>query len=225
MILRFLAAFLLLAPAFVAAKAPASAAGVVSSADPRAAEAGESMLRQGGTATDAALATLTALTVVEPQSSGIGGGGFLLHSSPDGTVTSIDGRETAPFAADPARFLGPDGNPRPFGEVVPGGLSVGVPGNVALVDVQLALGSSGLDVSALIQARWTNTLIVFVTGNPKTLPCDFAGAHGVVAKPFSRNGLKSALHYIEEGVAAPPPACRAPDSFKPAPSIIGLWGC
>lgn len=97
--------------------------------------------------------------------------------------------------------------------------------DVALVDIQLALGSSGLDVSALIQARWANTVIVFVTANPKKLPCDYAGAHGVIAKPFSRNGMKSALHYLEEGMAAPPPTSRAPDSFKPAPSIVGLWGC
>ena len=169
MILRLLAALLVLAPAVAAAREPASTAGVVSAADPRAAEAGAAMLRRGGSATDAALATLLALGVVEPQSSGIGGGGFLVHSDPDGTVTSIDGRETAPFAADPARFLGPDGQPRPFGEVVPGGLSVGVPGNVALMKLAhdrwgtlpwaalfepaIALARDGFTVNATLEQR------------------------------------------------------------------------
>src|SRR5690606_13285634 len=117
----------------VPAQAPQAAAkGVVSAADPRAAEAGAAMLRQGGSATDAAIATMLALTVVEPQSSGIGGGGFLLHHSADGAIETLDGRETAPAAATPEWFLGEDGRPRPFMEAVLSGLSVGVPGNVRL---------------------------------------------------------------------------------------------
>src|SRR5688500_15629269 len=68
-------------------------AGNVSAADPRAEEAGLAMLRQGGNATDAAIAVMLALTVVEPQSSGIGGGGFLVRGTPDGTVDTYDGRE------------------------------------------------------------------------------------------------------------------------------------
>ena len=106
--------------------------GVVSAADPRAAEAGAEMLRQGGSATDAAIAAMLALTVVEPQSSGIGGGGFLLHHSAEGEIETLDGRETAPSAATPEWFLGDDGRPRPFMEAVLSGLSVGVPGNVRL---------------------------------------------------------------------------------------------
>jgi gamma-glutamyltranspeptidase/glutathione hydrolase len=111
---------------------PAEAAGVVSAADPRAAEAGAAMLRKGGSATDAAIATMIALTVVEPQSSGIGGGGFYVHGGADGTIETIDGRETAPMAASPAWFLGDDGKPRPFMQAVLSGLSVGVPGNIRL---------------------------------------------------------------------------------------------
>ena len=80
----------------------AEAKGVVSAADPRAAEAGAAMLRQGGSATDAAIATMLALTVVEPQSSGIGGGGFLLRGTADGAIETIDGRETAPARRRPA---------------------------------------------------------------------------------------------------------------------------
>jgi gamma-glutamyltranspeptidase / glutathione hydrolase len=119
------------APAPIAA----GAAGAVSAADPRAAEAGAQILREGGSAADAAFATMLALTVVEPQSSGIGGGGFLLyHDQASGRLSSYDGRETAPHAATPAYFLGPDGQPRQVGEAIPGGLSVGVPGNIRLME-------------------------------------------------------------------------------------------
>lgn len=106
--------------------------GTVASADPRATAAGEEMLRQGGSATDAAIATMIALTVVEPQSSGIGGGGFIVRGEPDGTVTSYDGRETAPAAATPDWFLGNDGKPLPGREAVLSGLSIGVPGNIGV---------------------------------------------------------------------------------------------
>lgn len=106
--------------------------GAVSAADPRAEEAGMEMLAQGGNAVDAAIATMLALTVVEPQSSGIGGGGFLVRGTPGGVVESFDGREKAPAGADPRWFLKEDGTLPPFGESVRSGLSVGVPGNIAL---------------------------------------------------------------------------------------------
>ena len=111
---------------------PVSAPGVVSAADPRAADAGATMLRQGGTATDAALATLLALTVVEPQSSGIGGGGFLVTSDARGTVSSFDGREQAPMAAGGDWFFR-DGQPLSTAQAIPGGKSVGVPGNIRMM--------------------------------------------------------------------------------------------
>ncbi|MDE2404947.1 MAG: gamma-glutamyltransferase [Sphingomonadales bacterium] len=107
-------------------------AGMVSAADPRAAEAGVAMLRQGGNAIDAAFATLLALNVVEPQSSGIGGGGFLVLDDGHGNLLSFDGRETAPAAATGQWFY-VDGKPLPVPEAIPGGRSVGVPGNVALM--------------------------------------------------------------------------------------------
>ena len=109
------------------------AAGAVSSADPRASAAGEAILAQGGSATDAAIAVMLALTVVEPQSSGIGGGGFLIRADgTDGTLSTIDGRETAPAAATPQRFLDSAGKILPRETRVFSGLSVGVPGNIAL---------------------------------------------------------------------------------------------
>ena len=105
--------------------------GMVSAADPRAAAAGAEILRKGGSATDAAIATMLALTVVEPQSSGIGGGGFYVHSDAAGHIDTINGREKAPAAATPDWFL-VNGQPRAFSDAQPGGLSTGVPGNVAL---------------------------------------------------------------------------------------------
>lgn len=120
---------LLLAPALAWAKG-----GVVSAADPRAAEAGRQILREGGSATDAALAMMLALTVVEPQSSGIGGGGFLIvHQPGKRDPYTVDGRETAPASATPALFTGADGKSMGFRQAVPGGRSVGVPGNMALM--------------------------------------------------------------------------------------------
>jgi gamma-glutamyltranspeptidase / glutathione hydrolase len=107
--------------------------GVTSSADPRATQAGMEMLRQGGTAADAAMAMMLALTVVEPQSSGIGGGGFLVYQDSGGSLNTLNGRETAPDAATPDRFMGADGKSMPFIKAFPGGKSVGVPGNMALM--------------------------------------------------------------------------------------------
>lgn len=129
MLTRFLAFILLITP--VCANA---GQGIVSAANPLAAEAGQEILREGGNATDAAMAVMIALTVVEPQSSGIGGGGFLLHhDGKTGQIATLDGRETAPAGGRPNRFLTPDGKPMPFMQAVPGGLSVGVPGNIALM--------------------------------------------------------------------------------------------
>ncbi|MFN4039472.1 MAG: gamma-glutamyltransferase [Erythrobacter sp.] len=109
------------------------AAGAVSSADPRATAAGEAILAQGGSAVDAAIAVMLALTVVEPQSSGIGGGGFLVRADgASGTLVTYDGRETAPAAATPTRFLDETGQLLDRDARVFSGLSVGVPGNIAL---------------------------------------------------------------------------------------------
>lgn len=117
-------------PASTAATAPA----VATAADPLATAAGAELLRAGGTAADAALAMMIALTVVEPQSSGLGGGGFLVwYDAATGATVSIDGRERAPAAALPTRFLLPDGTPMGFARAVPGGYSVGVPGTLALI--------------------------------------------------------------------------------------------
>jgi gamma-glutamyltranspeptidase/glutathione hydrolase len=117
-----------------ATAARAAAPGMVSAADPRAAAAGREILDAGGSAADAALATLLALNVVEPQSSGIGGGGFLVyHDEKRDRTTTFDGREEAPSAAGPQWFFGPDGKPLGHEAAVPGGRSVGVPGNIRMM--------------------------------------------------------------------------------------------
>jgi gamma-glutamyltranspeptidase/glutathione hydrolase len=105
---------------------------MVVAANPLAAEAGLKMLRKGGSAIDAAIATQMVLNLVEPQSSGIGGGAFLLYwDKADKKLTSIDGRETAPQAATPDLFLDKDGKPLPREQAMESGLSVGTPGVLA----------------------------------------------------------------------------------------------
>lgn len=94
---------------------------------------------------------------------------------------------------------------------------------IAFVDVQLAKGTSGLDVARFIGRRWPDTIIVFVTANPLNIPRDFAGAHGVIAKPFSRSGLISAMHYLAESVIDPPPASTAPASFVASDAFASAW--
>ena len=115
----FLAASLLLAlalPASAAAPPPAEPFAkrhMISAANPHASEAGRQMLRQGGSAVDAAIAAQLVLTLVEPESSGIGGGAFMMLYDPKSkTVTSFDGRETAPASATPGMFLDASGKPR-----------------------------------------------------------------------------------------------------------------
>jgi gamma-glutamyltranspeptidase/glutathione hydrolase len=106
----------------------------VAAANPLATDAGYQILKAGGSAIDAAIAVQMVLTLVEPQSSGIGGGAFLLHH--DGkAVEAFDGRETAPAAADEKLFLKADGKPMAFYEGVVGGRSVGTPGTVRMLEM------------------------------------------------------------------------------------------
>ncbi len=103
---------------------------------PLATQAALDVLRKGGSALDAAIAAHMVLTLVEPQSAGIGGGAFLLHySAKDGKVEAYDGREWAPASAKADMFMDADGKPRPFNEVRLGGLSVGVPGVLAMLEL------------------------------------------------------------------------------------------
>lgn len=116
-----------------AAGAPLHPAGVAA-AHPLAVHAGVEILRAGGSAVDAAVAVQATLGLVEPQSSGLGGGAFLLHYDAAGdTVTAYDGRETAPAGATPDMFLGADGKPLGYGAAVTSGRSTGAPGAIAML--------------------------------------------------------------------------------------------
>ncbi len=106
----------------------------VAAANPLATDAGNQVLKAGGSAVDAAIAVQMVLTLVEPQSSGIAGGTFLMHWN-GRAVEAFDGRETAPAAATENLFLKPDGKPMTFYEGVIGGRSVGTPGTLRMLEM------------------------------------------------------------------------------------------
>ncbi len=106
----------------------------VIAANPLAARAGQDVLKRGGSAIDAAIAVQAMLSLVEPQSSGLGGGAFLTYlDGATGKLTIYDGRETAPAQASPTMFLGPDGKPLGYRDAVTSGRATGVPGAVAML--------------------------------------------------------------------------------------------
>jgi gamma-glutamyltranspeptidase/glutathione hydrolase len=177
------AAFLLAGPVEARKPLPPSDPGMVSAADPRAAAAGVEILRQGGSATDAAIATMLALNVVEPQSAGIGGGAFFVrHDARSGATTTIDGREAAPRAADPHWFYRADGTPLSHEEAVPGGRSVGVPGTLKAMAMAHASGGR-LPWAALFQ------------------PAIRIAREGWVLSPRFANLLRSYSSFIDAGAA------------------------
>lgn len=115
---------------------------MVAAANPAAVDAGLNVLRAGGSAVDAAVAVQAALGLVEPQSSGLGGGAFLVYyDAHSRKATAYDGRETAPAGATADMFLRPDGTPLSFGEAVLSGRSAGVPGAISML--ALAQGEHG----------------------------------------------------------------------------------
>lgn len=185
-------------PAFTADVAPEAASGwqakapvtasrfMVVAAHPLAAAAGREILGEGGSAVDAAIAVQMVLNLVEPQSSGIGGGAFLLHwDAQRQAVQAYDGREMAPAAARPDRFLRPDGQPLGFEDAVVGGLSVGVPGVLRLLELAhrahgrlpwqrlflpaIALAEQGFEVTPRLHA---------LLGQTKGLPAALLQADG-----------------------------------------------
>ncbi|MEO8142688.1 MAG: gamma-glutamyltransferase, partial [Betaproteobacteria bacterium] len=108
----------------------------IAAANPLATQAGYDIIKRGGNAVDAAVAVQLVLNLAEPQSSGIGGGAFILHyDARAGKLAAYDGRETAPAAARPDRFIGPDGKPMQFYGAVVGGKSVGVPGTLRVLEM------------------------------------------------------------------------------------------
>lgn len=142
---------------------------MISAANPLASAAGRDILRAGGSAVDAAIAAQAVLTLVEPQSSGIGGGAFLMHfRKSDRRVDAFDGRETAPASIRPDVFVTPDGKRRPFRDVSTGGAAVGVPGILRMLalahkehgklpwsrlfDRAIALSENGFPISPRLHA-------------------------------------------------------------------------
>ena len=124
------------------AKPPVRSTGMIAAANPMAVEAGLKGLRAGGTAVDAAVAVQATLGLVEPQSSGLGGGAFLTYyDAATKKVTAYNGRETAPMAAGPQLFYGDDGKPLNKGVAILSGRSTGVPGAVAMLS--MAQGQHG----------------------------------------------------------------------------------
>ena len=108
---------------------------MVAAANPLAAQAGYDVLAEGGSAADAMVAVQFVLNLVEPQSSGIGGGAFLVaYDADSGSLRTFDGRETAPLAADESLFLDPAGERLGFWDAVVGGRSVGTPGTLKLME-------------------------------------------------------------------------------------------
>lgn len=94
--------------------------------------------------------------------------------------------------------------------------------DIAFVDVHLVDGPTGIEVAERMAAR--GVTVVFLTANPKRLPEDFAGAVGVIAKPYSLTGLNASLRYLQEGVRRPPPRLPLPTGFALGPDYAQRWG-
>lgn len=98
----------------------------------------------------------------------------------------------------------------------------GVSADLALVDVHLSDGITGIEVADLFR-RHNATTVVFMTANPKLLPPDFAGAVGVIAKPYTSSGVMAVLDYLQQGISAPPPVSTRPNGLTLAPHYLATW--
>lgn len=94
--------------------------------------------------------------------------------------------------------------------------------DIAFVDLNLADGPTGVKVAEYIRDS-RRSLAVFMTANPRSLPENYAGAIGVIAKPYTMNGLMAALNYLKEGVREPPPASTLPVGFVLSPDYAAQW--
>ena len=94
--------------------------------------------------------------------------------------------------------------------------------DIVFVDIQLTDGPTGVEVAEYIHAE-KRSMVVFMTANPKRIPDHFAGAVGVIAKPYTMNGLMAALRYLQEGVRRPPPKAVLPAGFTLSPSFAADW--
>ncbi len=191
---------------------------MVVAANPYAAEAGRAILRQGGSAADAAIATQLVLNLVEPQSSGIGGGAFiLLWDAKQHSIETIDGRETAPATAKPERFLGADGKPLEFDTAVNSGLSTGVPGVVSalalahkqhgnlpwskLFEPAIALAEGGFTVSPRLAKLLADQGPNGFSGDAKALYFDAGGKSRMAGETLKNPAFAATLRTLASGGA------------------------
>jgi len=192
---------------------------MVVTAHPLATQAALDILKRGGSAADATITAQLVLGLVEPQSSGIGGGAFLLHwSQPQQKLTTYDGRETAPQRVDASHFLLPDGQPMPFMDAVISGKSVGTPGVVALLalthkahgklpwktlfEPAIALAQEGFAVSPRLSQslQWiVDTAGAPASGEFRTLYFDADGKPRQVGYVLKNPAYAAALQTIAEG--------------------------
>ena len=190
--------FLLIA-SFPAAWAagPALSGQMAVTAHPLASQAAFAMLQRGGSAVDAAIAAQMVLTLVEPQSSGIGGGAFLLHYRAEGgLMQAFDGRETAPKAAGPGLFLKPDGSRMKWTDARQGGRSVGVPGTVRML--ALAHGQHG-------RLPWADLFQPAIKLSADGFPVP-ERMHAAIARVKDWSLLPDAAAYFLDGDGEPWPA-------------------
>lgn len=191
---------------------------MVSAANPRASQAGAEMLRSGGNAVDAAIAMQWVLNLVEPQSSGLGGGGFaLLFDASESRLTAWDGRETATSSADASRFM-VDGKPLPFRQAVNSGRSVGVPGLLrmlhdmhqahgrlpwsALAEPAIKLAESGFPVSHRLHALLDGNAALRDQPEAASYFYDASGDAWPVGHKLTNPALADTLRHIaQEGPA------------------------
>ncbi|MDA8519934.1 gamma-glutamyltransferase family protein [Acidovorax sp. NCPPB 4044] len=186
----------------------------VAAANPLATDAGYQVLKAGGSAIDAAIAVQMVLSLVEPQSSGIGGGAFLLHAT-GSKVEAYDGRETAPAAANENLFLGADGKPVPFYDGVVGGRSVGVPGAVRMLELAhkehgvlpwaqlfepaIRLAENGFKVSARLNTLLANEKYLAQDPAARAYFFDAAGKPWPVGHVLRNPELAGVLRAIAQG--------------------------
>lgn len=193
---------------------------MVVAANPVAAAIGRDILRRGGSAVDAAIAVQIALTLVEPQSSGIGGGAFMLaYDAGDDKVTSYDGRETAPAAAKGDLFLTRDGKPRPRDQVRFGGHTVGVPGVLSMLEIAhrehgllpwatlfepvITLAERGFDIPERLHNSVANDPTLKSYPEARAYLYDASGAPLAAGTRLRNPALAALLHRVaDEGIDA-----------------------
>ena len=190
-------------PTSTGAPAPRAQNAFVIAANPLAARAGMEVLERGGSAVDAALAMQTMLSLVEPQSSGVGGGGFVnYYDARTRGLTIYDGRETAPAQATPTMFIGPDGKPLGFRDAVLSGRATGVPG--ALAALRMAYGEHGrLPWNSLFRSAERTAAEGFIV-SPRLAQ--------MVAGKFPQNSAPDVRAYFDQGPGGAP--VKAGDRLK-----------